>query len=231
MSGDGYQLPETPAEALGPTVRETVTVAGRSFVLGRPDAVERLTDHPVLGGGRAADEYMPYWAHLWPAARLLADVVLREPWPAAPRAALELGCGLGLPGLAALARGARVTFSDYDATALRFAADNARANGFSDFDVLTMDWRRPPEGRTWPLLLGADLLYDAALVSPLAALVRRLLEPGGVCLLANGDRVAVQALGPALHAHGLAFVRQELVLSADGATYRGSLHRITATDE
>src|SRR5262249_18562617 len=40
-------LPETPADALGPTVRQEVTVAGRTFVLLRPDAVDRLIDHPA----------------------------------------------------------------------------------------------------------------------------------------------------------------------------------------
>ena len=57
---------------------------------------------------------------------------------------MEIGCGLGLPGIAALSKGLRVTFSDYDPLALRFAADNARANGFTDFKVLQLDWRHPP---------------------------------------------------------------------------------------
>src|SRR5262249_25299980 len=152
-------LPETPAEALGPTIREDVQVEGRTFVVTRPDAVDRLIDHPLLGGASAAEEYMPYWAHLWPAARMLAAVVVREPWsrPAAgaPLSALEVGCGLGLVGLAALARGLRTTFSDYDATALRFAADNARLNGFTDFDLLQMDYRQPPEGLHVPVLLAS----------------------------------------------------------------------------
>jgi hypothetical protein len=228
MEAHGHQLPETPPEVLGPTIHETIALVDRRFILGRPDAVDRLRDHPILGGGSAADEYVPYWAHLWPAARLLADAILREPWSATgqPSSALELGCGLGLPGLAALSRGVRVTFSDYDATALRYAADNARANGFTDFDVLLLDWRRPPHGRRFPLLLGADLLYDVALVAPLAALVRQMLEPGGVALLANGDRVAVQALGPALGSQGLAFTREERALVVEGVEYRGSLYRI-----
>ncbi len=222
MRADDPRLPVTPLEALGPTVSETVTVAGRRFVLRRPDAVERLIDHPQFGSARAADEYMPYWAHLWPAACFLAEVVLREPWPVGTMA-LEVGCGLGLPGLAALAAGLRVTFSDYDATALRFAADNARTNGFTAFDVLTMDWRRPPETLRYPAVLMADLLYDVALVRPLAGLLRRVLTPGGVGLLANGDRVALQALPAALAAEGLNFTQQEEC----GETGTMWLYRIT----
>jgi predicted nicotinamide N-methyase len=211
------QLPETPPEVLGPTVRETIVIGERTFIVSRPDAVDRLTDHPVLGGERAADEYMPYWARLWPAARLLAEVVLTEAWPSVPSSALEIGCGLGLPGLAALARGMHVTFSDYDVTSLRFAADNARINGFTKFDVLPLDWRHPPPGLRFPLLLAADLLYEAPLVAPLAALVRRLLAPDGCCLLVNGDRVALQSLAPALAVEELTFTKHALA-SSDGTT-------------
>lgn len=197
------RLPTTPDSALGPTVRDTVAVGGRSFVVCRPDAVDRLIDDPVLGAASAVDEYMPYWASLWSGATVLAEAVLREPWSAPGLHALEIGCGLGLPGLAALARGLRVTFSDYDATALRFVAESARVNGFADFDLLPMDWRWPPDNLQVPVLLAADVAYDVQMFAPLAALVGKLLAPGGVCLMANGDRVQVPALGATLTAHGL----------------------------
>ena len=70
---------------------------------------------------------MPYWAYLWPGAYLLAEAVVREPWPEPVDGrilleALEIGCGLGLAGLAALARGLRVQFTDYDQAPLDFVA-------------------------------------------------------------------------------------------------------------
>ena len=125
-------LPETPWEALGAILREQVCIEGQTFVITRPDESDRLLDHPFVRSAFAADEYLPYWADLWPAARMLAKVILRESWTPATEA-LEIGCGLGLPGIVALSRGLRVTFSDYDATALRFAADNARLNGLARF--------------------------------------------------------------------------------------------------
>jgi predicted nicotinamide N-methyase len=204
MADTPHYLPETPASALGPTVRDTVVVGGRSFVLCRPDAVDRLIYDPVLGAASASNEYMPYWASLWPGARALADAVLREPWAPGERLhALEIGCGLGLPGLAALARGLRVTFSDYDATSLRFAAESARANGFTDFAEMQMDWRWPPAELQVPVILAADVAYDRDLFVPLASLMRRLLAPGGLCLMANGDRVQVPFLLDALADAGL----------------------------
>src|SRR5437762_5099008 len=126
-------LPETPWEALGPRIREKVVIDAHTFVMARPGESDKLLDHPAVRAAFAADEYMPYWADLWPAARMLAKAILREPWSDGLHA-LEVGCGLGLPGIAALARGLRVTFSDYDATALHFAALNSRLNGFNDFE-------------------------------------------------------------------------------------------------
>src|SRR5437762_3813775 len=121
-------LPETPWEALGPRIREKVVIDAHTFVMARPGESDKLLDHPAIRSAFAADEYMPYWADLWPAARMLAKAILRERWEPG-RTALEVGCGLGLPGIAALSQGLHVLFSDYDATALRFAADNARLNG------------------------------------------------------------------------------------------------------
>src|SRR5437868_2173987 len=109
-------MPETPWEALGDMIREQVVVEGRTFEIRRPDETDRLLDNPTVRAAFAVDEYLPYWADLWPASRMLAKAILREGWTPGLEA-LEVGCGLGLPGIAALAKGLRVIFSDYDATA------------------------------------------------------------------------------------------------------------------
>src|SRR5262249_9703924 len=154
-----------------------VIVEGQTYIITRPDKVDRLIDRPELQAEGASDEYMPFWADLWPAARMLAKAILKEPWPAGldgkPPVALEIGCGLGLPGGGALPRGLRVIFSDYDKTAVRFAADNARVNGFNNFDVLQMDWRQPPDNLQVPVVLGSDLIYEQRMAEPLAKLIKR----------------------------------------------------------
>ena len=220
-------LPETPFDALGPLAREEVFVEGRTFVLTRPTQTDRLLDHPAIHAAYAADEYLPYWADLWPAARMLAKYVLRQQWPAGLRA-LEVGCGLGLPGIAALSAGLRVTFSDYDSTALRFASDNARANGFTDFDTLRMDWRYPPEGVQFPVILASDLIYELRNVAPLVGLVEKLLAPGGVCLLTDQDRVPSHVLRETLVERGLPYTTQALRAGEPGGRrLKGTLYRIS----
>src|SRR5438132_2719551 len=198
------QLPETPWDALGPIIRERVLIEEQTFIIARPDESDRLLDHPFVRAAFAADEYLPYWAELWPAARMLAKAILREPWTPGTEA-LEIGCGLGLPGVVALSKGLRVTFSDYDATALRFAAENARLNGFEEFRTLQMDWRNPPADLRVPVVLASDLIYEQRNVDPLVTLIRKVLAPNGLCLLTDQDRTPAATLQQTLTANGLAF--------------------------
>jgi predicted nicotinamide N-methyase len=218
---------ETPREALGPLVRERVIVAGRRFLMTRPGEADRRVDHPAIQAAYAAEEYLPYWTDLWPASRMLAKVMLQELWPPGLRV-LEVGCGLGLSGIAALAAGLRVTFSDCDATALDFAADNARLNGFKDFEVLALDWRRPADDLRFPLVLGSDLVYELRNINPLVALIQRVVEPGGTCLLTDQDRLPAYNLREALDGEGLPYTTQVLRAGEPGGRrVKGTLYRIT----
>ncbi len=227
LSSAPRSLPETPLDAVAEVVRETVYLEDRTFLIEHPKESDRLLDHPAIRSANATDDYMPYWTDLWPAARMLAKVILKEPWPARPLHALEIGCGLGLPGIAALAMGLRVTFSDYDATAVRFAAANARLNGFEDFETLPMDWRYPPTDRKFPVLLAADLIYEMRNVEPLVLLIKQLLAPDGVCLLTDQDRVPSHVLREKLADERLPFTTQMVRAGEPGGRrFKGTLYRI-----
>lgn len=202
------RLPATPAEALGPSIVETVLIDGHRFDIRRPADPDRLLDHPATHAAFARDEYMPYWCDLWPAARMLAKAVLRENWPTGLQT-LELGCGLGLPGIAGLKKGLRVTFSDYDATAVGFAADNARLNGCQDFATLTFDWRFPPNLR-FPFILASDLIYEARNVVPVVDVLDKLLTANGVCWLTDQDRKPAELLKRELVDAGFRFTTEAM---------------------
>jgi predicted nicotinamide N-methyase len=219
-------MPETPREALGPLIEEQVIIDDYTFTIAKPGESDRLLDHPAIRSAFVADEYMPYWADLWPAARMLAKAIVRETWtPGTP--ALEIGCGLGLPGIAALAKGLHVVFSDYDATALHFAAENARRNSYSDFETLQMDWRYPPPDRRFPIILAADLIYEMRNVAPIVSLIKQLLQPDGVCLLTDQDRVPSHILRDTLAAEGLPFTTQLMRAGEPGGRrLKGTLYCI-----
>ena len=61
----------------------------------------------------------PFWVKLWESAMVLADTVVSM--PVEPDSTLlELGAGLGAPGLAAAVAGHKVTLSDYEPHILDF---------------------------------------------------------------------------------------------------------------
>src|SRR5262249_36140074 len=207
-------------------VRDHVIVDDQTFLIERPMGWARLWDHPTIRAAFAADEYLPYWADLWPASRMLAKAIFRELWQPGLEA-LEIGCGLGLPGVVALSRGLRVIFSDYDATALHFAAANARLNGFENFGLLPLDWRRPPDDLQVPVVLASDLIYELRSCPPLVALLGKVRAQAGVCLWRAQDRVPSYTLREELAARGLEFTTQVMRAGEPGGRrVKGTLYRI-----
>jgi predicted nicotinamide N-methyase len=130
----------------------------------RPVSPDALLDEEAF----ARDEFLPYWAELWPAATALAAAL---PAVAGLRV-VELGCGLGLPSLVAAARGAEVTATDWAAEAVELLRENAARNGLR-LHAEVRDWREP-----WPerfdLALAADVLYERRNVEPLLERLREL---------------------------------------------------------
>jgi predicted nicotinamide N-methyase len=139
----------------------------------------------------AADERLPYWAELWTSAIVLAEQCMASPALAGKRV-LDLGCGLGLTGIAAAAAGAYVLFTDYEADALAFAEWNARVNlsaeEFARCEFRTGDWRTPEVFGVFDVVLGADIVYERRNFSPLLACLLATVAPQGEAWLAEPDR-------------------------------------------
>ena len=148
-----------------------------------PRAADALIDEAEF----ETDERLPYWADLWPSARALARHLLDSGVPV--ESALELGCGVALPSLALRRLGANVLATDYYAPALRFAQANAERNGLGALDTALLDWRHPPDHALYSLVAAADVLYELRNADSLAALLPRVVAPGGRFLLADPGRV------------------------------------------
>ncbi len=177
---------ESLPEIAGGWTTRTLDVAGHRLTLTCPARPDALLDDPAVLEAHARDGYMPYWGYLWPTSLETAAAVLREPWPVGTTC-LELGAGIGLSGLAALAARLQVTFSDYDEQAVRLALLNARQNGFTEARGVLLDWRQPGCEK-FRLIVGCDVIYEQRNHAPVLDVLEAMLAPGGVAWISDPGR-------------------------------------------
>ena len=135
---------------------------------------------------------MPYWAELWPSGVALAQAIAGRALKGAT--VLELGCGLGLPSLAAARAGGRVLAVDWSAAAIELLEANAERNGVA-VEGRVASWTDPAPllaRAPFRLVLAADVLYEQRNVPVLADLLPRLGWRGA----ARGSGAAAPARVP-----------------------------------
>lgn len=158
---------------------------------GREIQLLQITDLEQLLAGKDPFqnvENFPFWVKLWESAMVLADFMLATP-PARPdQSLLELGAGLGAPGLAAALAGYRVTLSDYEPQVLDFQRINAAATGLKGVECRLLDWLKPPALPRFDTILGAEILFREEFFTPLLNIFQALLAENGVVYLAHDAR-------------------------------------------
>ena len=215
----------------GPVVVTTLEFGGRAIRLVRPADPDRMLDDPGVRDWNRRDDYMPYWAYLWPAAYLLAEAVVRT-LRGADGDPADRGTGDRLrtgPGRAGRPRTSlRVQFSDYDPAPLDFVARSAAENGFdrTRFTTRQLDWRNLPAER-YPVILGADVIYEARLVPLVADVLGTMLVPGGLGLIGSPYRVAAQGFPAAIAAQGIALPHEPATSQTEDGPIRGTIYRVT----
>ncbi len=159
-----------------------VAVAGRRLDLLVPADGEALLDAAAVDDA----EIVPYWCELWPSGRVLADTVARRQ-PAGR--IVELGCGLGLPSLAAALHGHDVLATDWSRDAVSLLDHNALRAGVA-LRTQCWDWSADPSelGGPFDVVLAADVLYEEPNVGQLLAAFPALIAPQGEAWIADPGR-------------------------------------------
>jgi predicted nicotinamide N-methyase len=159
--------------------------AESSFDIVRPASAEALIDEDAF----AHDERLPYWADVWPSARVLAAHLLRE--GGRGRRLLELGCGSGLVAAAAARAGFTVTASDYYEDALAFTRANVRRAAGAACETRLVDWRALPEDLGYfDRVVASDVLYERPYAALVARALAHTLARGGVAYVTDPGRLA-----------------------------------------
>ena len=195
------------------------------------EATYRIT-HPAVSDALideedfAHDERLPYWAELWPSALALARHLSER--DLAGIRAIELGCGVGLPTILALARGAEVFATDHYEAALDFTAYNARTNLGLKPEVSVLDWREPDIENigTFDLVLAADVLYERKNAAALADLVPKLLASGGEAIIADPRRDEAPVFLEAMEEQGFEDVTVKTTVEQNTKKVKVLLHRL-----
>lgn len=198
--------------------------APRAVRIYEVDDLERYVDRAALLAEREPVD-PPYWALVWSGAEAVARAVMAGP-SLIGATVLDLGCGLGLAGLAAALRGARVSFADHCPEALAYAEASARANGVTGWDCALLDFTRDRLGRRFDRILAADVVYDPAHHTALAGFLEAHSGEAGQIWLTDRLYVATDSFFADMRARGFADEVEEVVVPEMGESMKTRLHRL-----
>ena len=168
----------------------------------------------------------PYWAEIWPAAIGLSRWFSAHP-PPPGREIVELGCGLGLVGIALAKLGCRVEATDFVEDALVFTAHNADRNGVRNcHSVSYLDWSHPA-GKATEFMVGSDVAYEKQNHLHLSRLLRQLLKPGGTLFISDPSRPAAQPFIRGLVSGGYGHEQHSVRVAWGALEYEIDIHVLT----
>lgn len=197
---DGVRLPGVPEAQQDavlkryPLRRQRIPIGAGQLSLVLPDDRAWLRKGawaPAVLRGREP----PYWCRIWPAAVCIARQLERAVRVAGEGAladlrVLDLGCGVGVPGVQAAALGARLCSADFEADAVRFAAWNAAAQPGCTHPPTTqlVDWSQGRVEGVFDLVLLSDVTYHETHHVPIRRQLQEVLAPDGCVLHADPCR-------------------------------------------
>jgi predicted nicotinamide N-methyase len=176
---------------------DAAAAAGLSQGIITPGGVDELWQW-YLNYGYASSDPDPSWGKVWDTAIHLARRIAADPSITSGKRVAELGCGLGLCGLAAAGAGAKtVLFLDQEPFALQMAMNSAKINGYETGTTIgdavvaaALCGGRAlptlPTHRLADVVIASDILYDINAMPGLAKTVLQLLDAGsGRALIAD----------------------------------------------
>jgi methyltransferase-like protein 23 len=131
---------------------------------------------------------LPYGVSVWPSAIALAHEIATQAAAFRGRSVLELGAGVGLPGIVAASFGGRVLQTDREELALHLCERNGERNGAGTIEYRPSDWTEWGEAGRYDWIIASDVLYGESLHPHLRRIFESNLAANGRILLADPFR-------------------------------------------
>lgn len=187
--------------------------------------VKLIADLDPLLAKVKVDDDIPFWAELWPSSLGLA----RYLWQRTDLSGLkllELGAGLGLSGIVASLKGARVLQTDLVGESLDWARENALLNGLDNIGYQQADWRDFQVEGAFDMIIASDVLYEPKLHVFLESILSKLLAPKGVAYLADPGRTGGKLFIESLQGKGWSVTVERIPVVHDGLSNTINISRL-----
>lgn len=178
-----------------PLATATVPVGERSW------QIRSLRSRDIFFATNTAAQQDLYGFVLWESAIGLSERLIEQPDLVRDKRVLELGAGVGLPGLVAQSLGGHVAQTDYQMDSLMLCEWNGMQNGITT-EIFQGNWQQWHHSVRYDLLIAADILYDEALHFYIERILHRNLFPMGRVLFADPGRPQALDFMLQLEAHG-----------------------------
>jgi predicted nicotinamide N-methyase len=167
-----------------------VPLAEFAFIIaGRTWRIQAAQDHASLMGAVETYAAFPFGLLVWESAQALAEALVEDPTIVAGKNILEVGAGVGFPGIVARSLGAAaVRQTDNLTQALTLCQVNAAQNGVDGIELAVANWDAWTDDRKYDLIIGSDVIYERTAHAPLAAILARNLSPQGRAIIADPGR-------------------------------------------
>ena len=155
----------------------------RNLALVEITNAEELFDQLIAKGPEnleVKDEQIPYWSEIWPSALGISAYLLQNPKLVSGKSIVEIGCGMGLPGMICKLMGAEVLLTDYLTDAQAAANLLWKLNALPLPKWQTMDWRNPDPTVKADILIASDVIYEKRNYGPLIEALPKLLHSGAI---------------------------------------------------
>ncbi len=182
------------------------------------ELLSKSKDHPDV-----INESIPYWGELWPSAIGLSQFLTENASLISGKSILEIGCGLGLPGIVSSLLGGNVIMTDYLPAALQYAEYNWKLNIVSAPDMRLLDWRNIEKVAPSDVLLASDIAYESKSFVPIIIALKSLVKKDGIILLSEPNRVFAKKFIKELQDH-FTFSQEIKLIEKDGIKNRISIY-------